>query len=352
MKNIFIIPTDKPSRLFDCFGKLSIGDFNATREDLQVTNQNIYITNDEEIKEGDWRLDVRNGNVYKSNKADSELYDNTFRKKIILTTDQDLIKDGVQAIDDDFLNWFVNNPSCESVEIVSELNLNGKNGLDRARFIYKIIIPKEEPMSYEEFRESASNDLIRKFDTDCSKYSEDGHSDNYFYANCKYWENKLKEEPKQENKVLVEMQQILRRDSKFMGHYESCDLCHYNAFFKYLYNGEILYRCQGHKIVDINNLKSKFGFGSNEPKQETLEEFIKKAYLSRLEDCLQVDFEDGVKLGVKWQQEQNGLTPNDLIEFSKWVNKMGYSHRLTIIPNDLIDFYLKNRENIIKLNLE
>jgi len=63
---------------------------------------------------------------------------------------------------------------------------------------YKIIIPKEEPMSYEEFRKNASNDLIRKFDTDCSKYSEDGHSDNYFYANCKYWENKLKEEPKQE----------------------------------------------------------------------------------------------------------------------------------------------------------
>jgi hypothetical protein len=52
------------------------------------------------------------------------------------------------------------------------------------------------------------------------------------------------------------------------------------------------------------------------------------------------------------KQEQNGLTPMDLIEFSKWVNKMGYSHRLTLIPNDLIDFYLTNRENIIKLNLE
>jgi hypothetical protein len=37
--------------------------------------------------------------------------------KIILTTDQDLIKDGVQAIDDEFLEWFVNNTSCEEVEI-------------------------------------------------------------------------------------------------------------------------------------------------------------------------------------------------------------------------------------------
>jgi hypothetical protein len=42
-----------------------------------------------------------------------------------------------------------------------------------------------------------------------------------------------------------------------------------------------------------------------EPKRETLEEFIKKSYLSRLQDCLSVDFADGIKLGVKWQEEQD-----------------------------------------------
>jgi hypothetical protein len=41
-----------------------------------------------------------------------------------------------------------------------------------------------------------------------------------------------------------------------------------------------------------------------EPKQETLEEFIKKSYLSRLQDCLSVDFADGIKLGIKWQEEK------------------------------------------------
>ena len=41
----------------------------------------------------------------------------TGSKKIILTTDQDLIKDGVQAIEDEFLQWFVKNPSCEWVEV-------------------------------------------------------------------------------------------------------------------------------------------------------------------------------------------------------------------------------------------
>jgi hypothetical protein len=30
-------------------------------------------------------------------------------KKIILTTDLDLIKDGVQSIDNEFLEWFVKN---------------------------------------------------------------------------------------------------------------------------------------------------------------------------------------------------------------------------------------------------
>lgn len=42
-------------------------------------------------------------------------------------------------------------------------------------------------------------------------------------------------------------------------------------------------------------------------KQETLEEVAKKAYLSRLEDCLNVDFEDGVKLGAKWQQQNSNV---------------------------------------------
>jgi hypothetical protein len=38
-------------------------------------------------------------------------------KKIILTTDPQLIQDGVQAIDDTFLEWFVKNPTCENVQI-------------------------------------------------------------------------------------------------------------------------------------------------------------------------------------------------------------------------------------------
>ena len=87
---------------------------------------NIYITSDEEIKEGDWcyQVELNDGKVDKC--YDVTLYhiwtnngvDKTRKfKKIILTTDPKLINDGVQAIDDDFLQWFVQNPSCEEVEV-------------------------------------------------------------------------------------------------------------------------------------------------------------------------------------------------------------------------------------------
>lgn len=73
-------------------------------------------------------------------------------KKIVLTTDQDLIKDGIQAIDDEFLEWFVKNPSCESVEVENQWEGNGTmfgfkmgNASSDGEFVYKIIIPKEEP---------------------------------------------------------------------------------------------------------------------------------------------------------------------------------------------------------------
>jgi len=150
MKNIYLIPTDKPSRLY-------IGDngnfvFGMIQSSIQsrnndFTNQNIYITSDEEIKKGDWVIDLIDNSIFKSvNNRLSEFghVDNGGKRylKIILTTDQDLIKDGIQAIDDDFLEWFVNNSSCEEVVVIYE----PKNFFDvKKGWEYKIIIPKEEP---------------------------------------------------------------------------------------------------------------------------------------------------------------------------------------------------------------
>jgi hypothetical protein len=155
MKNIHLLPTEKPSRLFNCFGKLEIGDYVTTRENLQVTNQHIYITSDELIKEGEYGLSKLN-EIIKFHSG----YDYRYYAKIILTTDQDLIKDGVQAIDDEFLEWFVKNPSCEEVKIKRDFADEGIKGITYYGK-YFLIIPKEEPKQ-ETLEEAAEKYAERK----------------------------------------------------------------------------------------------------------------------------------------------------------------------------------------------
>jgi hypothetical protein len=147
MKNIHILPTDKPSRLYLTTHEYIFEEGYSLSTD-ECENKNIYITSDEEIKEGDWFLCLDNGkcndSIYKANEAwlNMEEKQPSYCKKIILTTDQDLIKDGVQAIDDDFLEWFVNNSSCEEIFVNTIEGFDFK--LDKYVYDYKIIIPKQE----------------------------------------------------------------------------------------------------------------------------------------------------------------------------------------------------------------
>jgi hypothetical protein len=146
MKNIYILPTEKPSRLIldkdDNILHLQIVNVFMEHQYL-VENQHIYITSNEEIKEGD-RYVTNNGKIAK------ELYSIGRKGKIILTTDQDLINDGVQAIDTKFLEWFVKNPSCEFVEVKEKQHFEADkskriNPLNGVYYSYKIILPQEEP---------------------------------------------------------------------------------------------------------------------------------------------------------------------------------------------------------------
>jgi hypothetical protein len=155
MKNIHVLPTDKPSRLWRnnlLQGKLELSD-----ELLPYnTSQNIYITSDEFIEEDNFGLNISTKEIVKYNGVKGL---NSYYKKIILTTDDQLIKDGVQAIDDEFLEWFVKNPSCESVEVerfhginTSIAEVSAVSGNDDYNWKgigdfrdYRIIIPKEEP---------------------------------------------------------------------------------------------------------------------------------------------------------------------------------------------------------------
>jgi hypothetical protein len=146
MKNIHIVPTDKPSRLHIAKN----GDYHYSYEDvlhLVSANDkphNIYITSDEALPYDSSIFDSGAfyhrdpvGDVYIITK-DTFKPNPHFCKRIILTTDQDLIKDGIQVIDDEFLEWFINNPSCEVIEV----NIDYSKSV--ANYSYKIIIPKEE----------------------------------------------------------------------------------------------------------------------------------------------------------------------------------------------------------------
>ena len=151
MKNIHILPTDKPSSLYILGNnelKLRYTIDLPIDPDIAV-NLHIYITSDEEIKVGDFVYSKR-GFIGKFGEFENSYFDEC--KKIILTTDQSLIQDGVQAIDDEFLEWFVKNPSCENVkvELIEEIPSGftfGMFGNDEppTELVYKIIIPKEEP---------------------------------------------------------------------------------------------------------------------------------------------------------------------------------------------------------------
>ena len=142
MKNIHVISTDKPSRLYLTTREYIFEEGYSLSTD-ECENKHIYITSDEEIKEGDWLFDLDIKRIVKADNlkvVTSQAIGCWYYKKIILTTDQDLIKDGVQPIPDDFLEWFIKNPSCEEVIVT---NLYGD--FNPIEYFYEIIIPKEEP---------------------------------------------------------------------------------------------------------------------------------------------------------------------------------------------------------------
>ena len=128
---------------------------------FKLQSGHIYITSDEEIKEGCWFYYKHFGeDIISKVSENTDLVNlnnrDRFFQKIILTTDQDLIKDGVQAIDDEFLEWFVKNPSCEFVDVhIMNKGYNNKKDFPYQE-CYRIIIPKEE------FKQETLMDLYLK----------------------------------------------------------------------------------------------------------------------------------------------------------------------------------------------
>jgi hypothetical protein len=107
----------------------------------KIENELYIISNNENVDENCWI--ITDGKLVQV----SYLLSDEVAKgnKIILTTNKLLIKDGVQAIDDEFLQWYVKNPSCEFVEVSEDYFKPSNMVYGHNTEHYKIIIPKEEP---------------------------------------------------------------------------------------------------------------------------------------------------------------------------------------------------------------
>ncbi len=210
MKNIHVLPTDKPSRLYKSKLKNEIylhsTDIPKDFYMKSAIGQNIYITSDEEIKYGDWVIQVNFEKtitqlircVTDTQVAVANDKNGSFTKsKIILTTDLDLIKDGVQAIDDEFLEWFVKNPGCESVEVkpfCEKLTCQNEDcNVCCQELKYKIIIPKQE--SKQETLEEVAKEYMKGWGgitNSENSFIEGAKSD----AAREYWFKKFQEQDK------------------------------------------------------------------------------------------------------------------------------------------------------------
>ncbi len=148
MKNIWVLETDKPTKILKTIPK---GNFIFAKSPIVGSNwenYHIYITYDHSIKENDFVFDTFKDSCPKIRKVTTEEEISEIQEtdlKIVLTTDETL---GIQKIDDEFLNWWVNNYNCEYVDLRLVCSIGRKcdnKNKSCKDATYKIIIPQEKP---------------------------------------------------------------------------------------------------------------------------------------------------------------------------------------------------------------
>jgi hypothetical protein len=238
MKNIHLLPTEKPSRLFKVSGELKLTrnfDFYNSSE-----YQHIYITSDEEIKKGDWVLNLKSNGVYPIFFLNEVV---GYEKKIILTTDQELIKYGVEVISDNFLIWFTKNPNCEFIELIEYQSIETINheSYTLKEFIQGASATIKKPSiqtTNSNLPENTNKDFFNeqqpqketnlkvdelKTNRTVVQFLEEklqGHLD----ISRRYWNELLKEAAKIENERMIDLVQSLkdytRESNNILGHDE------------------------------------------------------------------------------------------------------------------------------------
>jgi hypothetical protein len=179
MKNIFLLPTDKPTSLYAKNAKLKLSSSTISM-DWYISSagykpHHLYITSDEEINKDTkicWCIDTSNNELV-LHQGVLPNYHYKHYKKIIMSTDKSIDvlcgcgkdcgtkESEVQPIDDEFLEWFVKNPSCEFVYT----GFISHSGIRQ----YKIIIPQESQMTECYF----TPDLKTTSKTICSNFGQE-----------------------------------------------------------------------------------------------------------------------------------------------------------------------------------
>jgi hypothetical protein len=251
--------------------------------------QNIYITSNESAKHAEWCFYEKD----KECPVKFQRGEYLNAKKIILTTDPKLIADGVQAIDEEFLEWFVKNSSCEYVEVRKTWEFLGddyRRGGERT-LVYKIIIPNEKPLldkAGEKFLESTDmtisvvrpkpgnfyEDLVKYFETTprekvLEDWNKSAHLNNVGPTVDEFLENTNKQ------------QETLEEDLKFPIIIEN-GLDYLNLTTKIFNNGAKWQQEQDKNkyseedILDAWELGAKEGLQLTREKKEKLFKYLKK----------------------------------------------------------------------------
>jgi hypothetical protein len=224
----------------------------------------LFITSDEEIKIRDWYYDINDNEslfpIYQRSQ-DTKFYIGC--EKIILTTDPQLIANGVQPIPDEFLEWFVKNPSCENVEVrYSYPTIDDEGDGSISEGYWLLIIPEE-------------NKIYRECPNGCRGKLSYLMSNNECLCSCgTKWNietNKIiipKEEPKQE--------------------------CNWSDIEEDCVNDEC--ECERKEILSQAKHRAL--------KQETLEKAAEIYASHSLKEERQKDLNMGFQDGAKWQEQR------------------------------------------------
>ena len=337
MKNIHILPTDKSSRLYYFTGYkagfyLYPNNQLLTPANPNYINQNIYITFEEEIKDC-WFMNTLTNEIGFT-KGSIGIQKNA--KKIIITTDQDLIKDGVQSVEEDFLYWFVKNPSCEEVKIENVFGFA------------EIIIPKKElkqEIKMEDIFNDDKKENLKKFIDEIKnpsepnqalkdaahryeKYSERFDNDKSAIGNPQTWGKRLIckdcNEPLEdctciEDTVEFPKQALKNAAERYEKYSERFDNDESAIGNPETWGKRVLTEEDIFNQRDIDAVTDYIGKETS--KQETLEEAAREYYKrGQLGFEKASDTERAFLNGAKWQQERS-YSEEDMIEFGKFIFK-------------------------------